>query len=104
MGNGLGDPAEPTINVVRRGNYGEISFAHKDNSRYIRDTKYVKRWIKSGPWACLFDLEDFVSETKDTIFSLLDDVQRNHINGQSKAYAEKLSIMALSLNVYPKLD
>jgi hypothetical protein len=97
-------PAEPILYLVRRGDIGEISFWAKNIHPYTQNSPKDARWLKQSPWAYTFDLKDFVATTKHTIFEFLDTVQQNYINEESKAYAYKLSIMALSLNHYPELD
>jgi hypothetical protein len=101
---GFSGPSEPIICIVRRGDVGEISFWMKNIHPYTQNSPNDTRWLKQSPWAYTFDLKDFVATTKRTIFDFLHEVQQNYISEESKTYADKLSIIALSLDHYPELD
>jgi hypothetical protein len=100
---GFSVPEEPIIDIVRRGDVGEISFAVKVVHPYSQNSPTDMCWIQPSPWVYTFDLQDFVDTTKNTIFDFLHEVQQNYINDKSKVYADKLAILALSLNHYPQI-
>jgi hypothetical protein len=94
MNSAFGDPRQPNIHIVKRGTEGEISLlgqVHDDNSKNIV--------FKSGAWAYLFDLSDFVTSSKQTIIKFLEDAKANSENAEVKKNIHHLLLMAESIQL-----
>ncbi len=91
-------PSEPDIFLIKRGEYGEISL-FQGMKTYAEP---IPRF-KTGTWLYLFNLQNFVQETKKTIFSFLDDVKTKDAGKDSK-YVDAIVKMTIALNTLPKID